>query len=60
MGPKIESALAFLAAGGRETIITSLPALARALQGTAGTRITSAIPALASASAELDLAEERA
>jgi carbamate kinase len=60
MGPKIESALAFLAAGGRETIITSLPALTRALQGNAGTRITSGVPALSSASAEPDLAEERA
>jgi carbamate kinase len=60
MGPKMESALAFLAAGGRETIITSLPALTRALQGNAGTRITSGIPALSSASAESDLAEEHA
>jgi carbamate kinase len=60
MGPKIESALAFLAAGGRETIITSLPALTRALQGDAGTRITSADPALSSAPAEPDLAEEHA
>jgi carbamate kinase len=58
MGPKIESALAFLAAGGRETIITSLPALTRALQGNAGTRITSGIPATSSASMEPDLAEE--
>jgi carbamate kinase len=60
MGPKMESALAFLAAGGRETIITSLPALTRALQGNAGTRITSGVPALSSASAESDLAEEHA
>jgi carbamate kinase len=60
MGPKIESALAFLTAGGRETIITSLPALTRALQGNAGTRVTSGVPAPPSASAEPDLAEERA
>jgi carbamate kinase len=60
MGPKIESALSFLAGGGRETIITSLPALTRALQGDAGTRITSGIPAQSSASAEHDLAEEHA
>jgi carbamate kinase len=60
MGPKIESALAFLAAGGRETLITSLPALTRALQGRAGTRITSGVPSLASASADADLAEEHA
>ncbi len=60
MGPKIESALSFLAAGGREAVITSLPALTRALQGDAGTRITSGIPALSSASAEPDLAEEHA
>jgi carbamate kinase len=58
MGPKIESARAFLAAGGRETIITSLPALTRALQGKAGTRITSGMPARSSASIEPDLAEE--
>jgi carbamate kinase len=60
MGPKIESALAFLAAGGRETLITSLPALTRGLQGSAGTRITSGVPSLASASADADLAEEHA
>jgi carbamate kinase len=60
MGPKIESALAFLEAGGRETIITSLPSLTRALHGNAGTRITSGIPALSSASTEPDLAEEHA
>ncbi len=60
MGPKIESALSFLAAGGREPIITSLPALTRALQGDAGTRITSGVPALSSGSAEADRAEEHA
>ena len=59
MGPKIESGLAFLAAGGRETIITSLPALTRALQGKAGTRITPGT-ASSSASSEPDLAEEHA
>src|SRR3954454_9521126 len=60
MGPKIESALAFLAAGGCETIITSLPALTRALEENAGTRITSRVPAVPSPSTEPDLAEERA
>src|SRR3954463_16629787 len=57
MGPKIESALAFLAAGGREAIITSLPALPRALGGNAGTRITAGVPASSSAAAQPGLAD---
>jgi carbamate kinase len=57
MGPKIESALAFLAAGGRETIITSLPALTRALRGNAGTRIVAGVPASSSAAAQPGLAD---
>jgi carbamate kinase len=40
MGPKIESALRFLAAGGREAIITSPPHAMTALSGKAGTIIT--------------------
>ena len=42
MGPKIESALAFLEAGGREVIITDPDSLHAALQGRAGTRIVPA------------------
>ncbi len=39
MKPKIESALAFLAQGGREVLITSPEDLVAALQGNGGTRI---------------------
>jgi carbamate kinase len=39
MGPKIESALRFLAGGGREVIITSCEKLAAAVNGNAGTHI---------------------
>lgn len=39
MGPKIESALAFLGGGGREVVITDPESLHRALHGRAGTRI---------------------
>jgi carbamate kinase len=39
MGPKIESALAFLRAGGREVLITSPEALEREPYATVGTRI---------------------
>jgi len=39
MGPKIESALAFLAGGGSEVIITGPDTILDALQGKAGTRI---------------------
>lgn len=39
IGPKIEAAIAFVEAGGREAIITSLPAIRPALDGHAGTRI---------------------
>ncbi|UOX99954.1 carbamate kinase [Blastococcus sp. PRF04-17] len=41
MGPKVESALSFLAGGGRRAVITSLPRLRDALAGRAGTSITS-------------------
>ena len=41
MGPKVESALQFLAGGGRRAVITSLPRLREALAGRAGTSITS-------------------
>ncbi|MGK5169182.1 amino acid kinase family protein [Geodermatophilus sp. CPCC 205761] len=41
MGPKVESALQFLAGGGRRAVITSLPRLRDALAGRAGTSITS-------------------
>jgi carbamate kinase len=39
MGPKVESALRFLRAGGREVIITSYEHLSAAIAGNAGTRI---------------------
>lgn len=39
MGPKVESALAFLDGGGTQAVITSLGRLPEALAGTAGTRI---------------------
>jgi carbamate kinase len=39
MGPKIESVLRFLSAGGKEAIITSYEYLTKAVEGTAGTHI---------------------
>jgi carbamate kinase len=39
MGPKVESALRFLHAGGRECIITSYEHLVEAVQGNAGTHV---------------------
>jgi carbamate kinase len=39
MGPKIEAAIEFVEAGGREAIITSLSGLHAALDGYGGTRI---------------------
>jgi carbamate kinase len=39
MGPKVEAAIAFAEAAGREAIVTSLPALRAALDGRAGTRV---------------------
>jgi carbamate kinase len=39
MGPKIESALAFLESGGRHAIVTSPEQIAEALDGDAGTEI---------------------
>jgi carbamate kinase len=41
MGSKIEAAIEFVDAGGRETIITSLPSVHAALDGRAGTRVVS-------------------
>ena len=41
MGPKLEAALAFARATGRDALITSAASLAEALAGRAGTRITS-------------------
>ena len=40
MGPKVESALRFLNAGGKEVVITSYEYLAEAVAGTMGTHIT--------------------
>ena len=39
VGPKVEAAATFVESGGREGIITSLPAIRAALDGRAGTRI---------------------
>jgi carbamate kinase len=39
MGPKIQGAIEFVEAGGREAIITSLPDVRTALDGRAGTRV---------------------
>ncbi len=39
MGPKIEAAIGFLEHGGQEVIITTPPALARAISGDTGTRV---------------------
>jgi carbamate kinase len=39
MGPKIDAALRYLDAGGREVVITSIERLHDALAGRAGTRI---------------------
>jgi carbamate kinase len=39
IGPKVQAAVDFVARGGREAIITSLPALRAALDGRAGTRV---------------------
>jgi carbamate kinase len=44
MGPKIESALRFLQAGGREVIITSYEYLGEAVAGRAGTHIVMEVP----------------
>jgi carbamate kinase len=41
MGPKIEAALQFLRAGGREVLITSPDRLGPALAGRTGTRLMS-------------------
>ena len=44
MGPKVEAALRFVAAGGREAIVTSPDRMAAALSGAdAGTRVVGAI-----------------
>jgi carbamate kinase len=39
MGPKVESALQFVADGGRHAVITSLPCLREALHGRNGTHL---------------------
>ena len=39
MGPKIEAAIGFLENGGQEVLITTPPALARAISGETGTRV---------------------
>ncbi|MBI5286059.1 MAG: carbamate kinase, partial [Deltaproteobacteria bacterium] len=40
MGPKIEAAIEFLEAGGKEVIITTPELIDEAIEGKAGTRIT--------------------
>ncbi len=45
MGPKVESVLRFLEAGGKEAVITSFEHLAAAVTGTAGTHIFANAPA---------------
>jgi carbamate kinase len=45
MGPKVEAALRFVTAGGREAIVTSPDRLAAALEGRAGTHIFDRVPA---------------
>jgi carbamate kinase len=47
MGPKVESALRFLRAGGREVIITSYDFLGSAIAGHGGTHIVPGVPAAA-------------
>jgi carbamate kinase len=46
MGPKVEAALRFVAAGGREAIITSPARLVAALEGHAGTHVFDRAPAV--------------
>jgi carbamate kinase len=48
MGPKVQAVIGYLERGGERAIITSPDALERALDGLAGTQITSARPAAAS------------
>lgn len=52
MGPKVEAALRFIAAGGREVIVTSPDRLGAALDGRAGTHVFSAVHAAARRHAE--------
>jgi len=53
MGPKIESALRFLKAGGREVVITSFEHLSQAIGGKMGTHITPDSAAVVSQSLDL-------
>ena len=53
MGPKIESALRFLKAGGREVVITSFEHLSEAIGGKMGTHITPDSAAVVSQSLDL-------
>ena len=39
MGPKVESAIAFIESGGEHAVITSLPGLSAALAGNGGTHL---------------------
>jgi carbamate kinase len=53
MGPKVESALRFLRAGGKEVIITSYEHLYEAVLGRAGTHIVASRPVVADEDAAL-------
>ena len=44
MGPKVEAALRFVRADGREAIVTSYDRLGAALRGGAGTRVFATVP----------------
>ena len=56
MGPKVESVIHFLRSGGQEAVITSFEHLCDAVQGRAGTRVTSdAKPGWKTAGTELEV-----
>jgi carbamate kinase len=55
MGPKVESALRFLGAGGKEVVITSYEHLTEAIAGRMGTHITRALPASSSKPTEREI-----
>jgi len=55
MGPKVESALRFLQAGGKQVVITSYEHLSEAIAGRMGTHITPDLPASVHAAPEKEL-----
>lgn len=56
MGPKVESALRFLASGGKHVIITCYEQLIQAVEGSAGTHIMRSVPASAACKGKHPLA----